>query len=243
MTMTASPTTRTRGLFQHWIHSREEDVGLVEVYRPDGFDFPASFGRDGFALRPDGRFIQEEIGPADGVVRTKGRWTMDEPWVITATLEGLSTDNEPQELKFEVVTVDDSILRIIRRDEPAQGPVADAEQAVRLDFDRARIITRRTFPPQHVLQVVGNAPSADTTVELVPLVYVQQPDYWEVEIIGRSTGVATSAIVDYEVTLPVSQAQGRFGIEVVGTTHTKRLDIPGSPANTSAPQASQDVAG
>ena len=47
-------------IFRHWIHSREEDANGLEVYRPEGFDFPPSFGRDGFrdvrgrSLRPGG---------------------------------------------------------------------------------------------------------------------------------------------------------------------------------------------
>ena len=236
-TTAASSSTRTRGLFQHWIHSREEDVGLVEVYRPEGFAFPPSFGRDGFALRPDGGFVQEDIGPADGIVRTKGRWTMEEPWVVTATLEGRSVDNEPRQLAFDVVTVDDAVLRIVRRDDAARAEVEDGVQTVRLDFDRARIITRRTFPPQHVLQVVGTAPSSNFKVALVPLVYVRQPDYWEVEIIGTATGIGTPVVVDYEVTLPTSAAQGRLGIEVVGTSHRKRLDLPDSDPGTPLPEA------
>ena len=35
-------------IFRHWIRSREEDTGDIEVYRPEGFAFPPSFGRDGF---------------------------------------------------------------------------------------------------------------------------------------------------------------------------------------------------
>ena len=58
-----------RALFRHWVHSREEDSGDIEVYRPDGFAFPPAFGRDGFEMRVDGEFIQDDIGPADGIVQ------------------------------------------------------------------------------------------------------------------------------------------------------------------------------
>jgi hypothetical protein len=54
-----------RQLFRHWIHSREEDQADVQVFRPPDFPFPPSFGRDGFEMRPDGQFIQHDIGRAD----------------------------------------------------------------------------------------------------------------------------------------------------------------------------------
>ena len=59
--------------FRHWIHSREEDQADVRFFRTEGFSFPPSFGRDGMELRPDGTFIQDDIGPADGIVQTPGR--------------------------------------------------------------------------------------------------------------------------------------------------------------------------
>ncbi len=38
-------------LFQHWMHSHEEDSGDVQVYRPADYDFPPARGRRGFELQ------------------------------------------------------------------------------------------------------------------------------------------------------------------------------------------------
>jgi hypothetical protein len=51
-----------------WIHSREEDVGDVEVYRRFfDFDFP-SFPRDAFDLLRDHTFIQRAVDSCGAVV-------------------------------------------------------------------------------------------------------------------------------------------------------------------------------
>jgi hypothetical protein len=93
-------------LFQVWVHSREEDTDDIEVYRPQGFDFPPAFGRDGFEIRPDGSFVRRDIGPADGTVEVPGRWTaqvvratFDDPSVEPSTLELVSYDEERLELR------------------------------------------------------------------------------------------------------------------------------------------------
>ena len=70
------------------IHSREEDRGDVEVFRPEGFAFPPAFGRDGFEMRKDGQFVQYDIGPADEVVRVLGRWTSPGPQRVSVSFEG-----------------------------------------------------------------------------------------------------------------------------------------------------------
>ena len=96
-------------LFLHWIHSREEDQGDVQFFRPEGFAFPPSFGRDGMEMRPDGSFVQDDIGPADGIVRTQGRWIQEAPGRIAVRFDGARED-----YTFMVVSVDESLLRIGR---------------------------------------------------------------------------------------------------------------------------------
>ena len=70
--------TKTYGeaLFQHWTHSYEEDAGGQKVYRPAGYDFPPSRGREGFEIRPDGVYIRYAIGRADYPEQMKGSWKM-----------------------------------------------------------------------------------------------------------------------------------------------------------------------
>jgi hypothetical protein len=50
-----------------------------------------------------------------------------------------------------------------------------------IDFDRAQIVTLESFPPQYVLHVDGTKPYLNMQVDLVPLVYIHQPDYWGIE--------------------------------------------------------------
>lgn len=89
----------------------------VEVFRPDGMSLPPAFGRDGFEMRADGTFIQQDIGPADGIVQVPGRWTSLGPARVAAFFDGTRPD-----YSFEVLEVDDSVLR--RRRDP-QPPHAD----------------------------------------------------------------------------------------------------------------------
>src|SRR5512132_1623383 len=97
-------------IFRRWIHSREEDTGGLEVFRPEGFAFPPSFGRDGFEMRKDGQFVQHDIGLADEVVQVLGRWTSLGSQRVSVSFEG----TEREGYSFEIVAVDESVLRIRR---------------------------------------------------------------------------------------------------------------------------------
>jgi hypothetical protein len=60
-----------------WIHSREEDVGDVEVYRRFfDFDFP-SFPLDAFDLLRDHTFIQRAVDSCGAVVAEQARLLAD----------------------------------------------------------------------------------------------------------------------------------------------------------------------
>ena len=39
-------------------------------------------------MRPDGSFVQDDIGPVDGIVRTHGRWTHEAPGRIAGGIAG-----------------------------------------------------------------------------------------------------------------------------------------------------------
>src|SRR3954454_5924302 len=96
MVTTTAPQVQTpdlpRELFRHWVHSREEDQADSQAFRPPDFDFPPSFGRDGFALRPDGEFIQDDVGPADGIVQVRGRWTQQGAGRVAIRFDGARPD-------------------------------------------------------------------------------------------------------------------------------------------------------
>jgi hypothetical protein len=63
-------------LHQHWVHAREEDTATEMVFRPAGFGFAPSRGREAFELKPDGRLVEYGIGPTDRRVITEGRWEL-----------------------------------------------------------------------------------------------------------------------------------------------------------------------
>jgi hypothetical protein len=66
-------------LFQHWMHSHEEDSGDVQVYRPADYPFPPARGRRGFELRPDGEALLYGPSPSDKPEATAGRWSLSAP--------------------------------------------------------------------------------------------------------------------------------------------------------------------
>jgi hypothetical protein len=229
-------------IFRHWIHSREEDDAGVEVFRPEGFDFPPAFARDGFEMYEDGRFVQEDIGPADGIVRVPGRWTHVGDRRVSVSFDQGCTARDGY--TFEIVNVDESILQIRRVESDEQSDLVAVEDtdlqafqalppasaARRIDFDHARVVTLRASPPQYIVQVSGTKPYANMEVELLPLVYVRQPEHWEIEVVGTLRGFALPAQAPYFVSLPVTATLGSAGVEIVGASRRERIDVPTRPA-------------
>jgi hypothetical protein len=127
VTDTRTPTTTDSGtntaapppeLFRHWIHSREEDQGEIRFFRPTDFAFPPSFGRDGMEMRPDGTFVQHDIGPADGTVEVPGHWHQESPRRFAVRFGGAREDYD-----FTLESVDAQLLQI-RVDPAAPGGAA-----------------------------------------------------------------------------------------------------------------------
>ena len=139
-----------------------------------------------------------------------------------------------------MVSVDDAVLRI--RTEPltskyASVPPADEEQMQRflaappassfrlIDFEYADVVTLESLPPQFVLRVSGTKPIANMTVQLVPLVFIQQPEYWGIEVVGSLPEIGLPALAPYEVSLAITPFLGTKGIEVIGASRVQRFDI------------------
>src|SRR3954451_18153132 len=145
-------------LFRHWVHSREEDQGDVQVFRPPDFAFPPSFGRDGFTMRPDGEVIKDDVGPADGTVQVPGRWDRPGPGQVALRFGGVRPD-----YAFTVVSIDDDRLRIrLESSNPTPENGASAWQLGQRDRIRAFRAHR------YVLIVAeGQLPSAGHEVDIV----------------------------------------------------------------------------
>jgi hypothetical protein len=104
---------------------------------------------------------------------------------------------------------------------------AQEEAPLLLDFHDAELV-----PPKEpgsgpvVLRVRGQAPCMNMVVRLVPVVYIQRPDYWAVHVIGDPQGgVCLEAMRDYDEILAPAPL-GKQGVIVIGETKRERLENP-----------------
>ena len=88
-----------------------------------------------------------------------------------------------------------------------------------LDFDRAAV-------SGDVLLVDGHKPSIDQEIRLESATYVQQPDYWQIDVLVCNPP-ATDLPADkkYSVTRDIGNAIGTRGIVVQGATTSQRIDV------------------
>jgi hypothetical protein len=108
-------------------------------------------------------------------------------------------------------------------------PIEEASPATNcrvIDFESAQVRTLPTVPPQRALVVRGEKPYLNMQVNLVPLVYIRQPEYWGIEATGCLPGVGLPAVADYVVKLDLEGTIGTCGIEVIGADHSEKIDIP-----------------
>jgi hypothetical protein len=75
-------------LVGHWVHSHEEDLGDLKVFRPTSFEFPPSRGREEFELRPDGSAVVRSPGPVDVPVEGGGTWKLEGETLWLTTDDG-----------------------------------------------------------------------------------------------------------------------------------------------------------
>lgn len=68
---------RAELLYQHWVHSHEEDTATEKVFRPATFNFPRSRGRKGFELKADGTLMNVGIGPTDRPTKSANTWQIE----------------------------------------------------------------------------------------------------------------------------------------------------------------------
>ena len=59
-------------LYQHWVHSHEEDTNTEIVFRPATYNFPRSRGRRSFELKTDGILVEGGMAPDDRRQETQG---------------------------------------------------------------------------------------------------------------------------------------------------------------------------
>ncbi|MEU7857270.1 hypothetical protein [Nonomuraea sp. NPDC049141] len=105
----------------------------------------------------------------------------------------------------------------------AQLPQAASVRLI--DFEEARVVPG-IVPKTFILIVSGTKPYLNMKVSLSPLVYIQQPEYWGIEVIGSMNGIGLPATAPYTVSLPLDGILGTRGIEVIGATNRKTFNVP-----------------
>ena len=88
-----------------------------------------------------------------------------------------------------------------------------------IDFDSASL-----DKSGKTLTIVGTTPTSNWKIELEPLVYVQQPDYWEIRVMGEQQAPFLNVLTPYTKTKDVTHTFGKKGIVVVGKN--KRQQLP-----------------
>ena len=115
-------------------------------------------------------------------------------------------------------------------------PTAGSQRLI--DFERAQVLTLESFPPQFVLRVTGTKPFLNMEVHLEPLVFIRQPEFWGIEVVGRLPGgIGLPALAPYDVSIPLNGTIGTEGIEVIGASRSKRIRVPSAGLGTEPPSS------
>jgi hypothetical protein len=94
-----------------------------------------------------------------------------------------------------------------------------------IDFKTVHVVPG-FVPKTFFLIVSGEKPWASMTVQLVPRIYIVQPDYWGIEVVACQHGFGIPIQVPYSVTLDISHTLGKAGIEVIGATRSEKIKVP-----------------
>lgn len=101
-----------------------------------------------------------------------------------------------------------------------------AESFRRIHFDSAEVVS--DFPGGYTLIVRGEAPCLNMEVSLSPLIYIDCPEYWGIEVIGSLRGnICLTAMKPYVVAIPLNGITGSRGIEVLGPRRSERIEVEG----------------
>jgi hypothetical protein len=63
-------------------------------------------------------------------------------------------------------------------------------------------------------------------VSFSPRIYIRQPDYWEIEVVGTQNGIGLPQTSPFIHAEDVSRSVGTKGVDVVGNNQTIRLPLP-----------------
>ncbi|GIH02574.1 hypothetical protein Rhe02_06410 [Rhizocola hellebori] len=117
--------------------------------------------------------------------------------------------------------------------------IRDKRDGQLVDFESAEVISPMIYPPQPTLVVSGEKPHPEMEISLEPLVYVSQPQYQGIQVVGKPAlpdGPHVSpaiAPVPYSVELRIDELLGSQGVEVIGATCSERKDVSTGEATES----------
>ena len=95
-----------------------------------------------------------------------------------------------------------------------------------IEFEQAEVrpgIVSGTY----ILIVRGTKPYLNMEVNLVPLVYIRQPEFWGIEVSGcLPGGIGLPTTAPDIASLPLNGIIGTKGIEVLGATRSEKISVP-----------------
>lgn len=102
-----------------------------------------------------------------------------------------------------------------------------AEACRRIDFEDVQIVPGIVNDTWFAV-VSGTKPWLTMEVSLIPLIYIEQPEYWGIEVIGCNAGIGLPATAPFSETISLDSIRGTKGVEIIGATPegNKRFDIP-----------------
>src|SRR5690349_14185152 len=104
-----------------------------------------------------------------------------------------------------------------------EAPASESSRLI--DFEKAEVI-QGIVPDRYILVVSGMKPYLNMDVNLIPRIYVRQPEYWGIEVVGTLRGIGLPALAPYHVSLPLDGVIGTQGIEVIGANRSEKFDVP-----------------
>lgn len=103
-----------------------------------------------------------------------------------------------------------------------ENPVSESVR--KIDFEDAQV-NGGFVNGTYFLTVSGEKPYINMEVRLSPLIYVKRPEFWQIEVLGILPGFGLPAFAPYSETISLDGVIGTKGIEVVGATVSKLIDI------------------
>lgn len=95
-----------------------------------------------------------------------------------------------------------------------------------LDFESAQVVPG-FVNDTYILIVSGTKPYLNMVVELQPRIYVRQPEYWGIEVVGSIPGgIGLPTQASYTVSKELTGIIGTKGIEVIGASASLEIDVP-----------------